>query len=126
MFQNLTPTACAAAVAVALLSGAPADAADFMTEKEMLAVFPGSTVYGVSNQDGKTRWIQAYGKGRKKGKIAGVFGDDKYDAEWRVKKGQWCEDWGKGWKCWNFERVGQKKFRVHADGKPSSNLWTQK
>ncbi|WP_143534490.1 hypothetical protein [Roseovarius albus] len=97
-----------------------------MTEKEMLATLPGSTVHGISNQDNKTGWVQAYSKGRKKGKIAGLFGSDEYESDWRVIDGQWCEDWGEGFHCWNFERVGANKLRVHQGGKPLKNLWTIK
>ena len=96
----------------------------FLTEKELLTTIPGATVYGVSNSDGKTKWIQNYSTGKRKGNIAGLWGGkDKYKAKWYVKNGQWCEKWNEGSACWHVERVKSKKLRMYNDGKPLKNLW---
>lgn len=102
----------------------PASAQEFMSKKEMLATIPGATLYGVSNSDGKTKWAQAYSKGRKKGKISGVFGEDKYEATWQVKGDMWCEDWGSGKGCFKFVRVSDKNLQVYKEGtKKLKNHW---
>ncbi len=103
-----------------------AQAQNFMTQKELLATIPGSTLYGISNNDGKTQWAQAYGKGRKKGKIAGNFGGDKYEAEWFVDGNQWCENWGSGSDCWQFVRTGNKELQPYKGGKPLKYPWKMK
>ncbi len=99
---------------------------EFMTQKELLATIPGNSITSISIQDGKTRWTQNYGKGRKKGKIAGLFGKDQYKAEWSVKGNRWCEDWGSGSACWQVERVDAQSLRMYKDGKPQKNLWKLK
>ncbi|WP_425043612.1 hypothetical protein [Primorskyibacter sp. S87] len=103
-----------------------ASAADFMTEQQLVATFPGSTLYGVSEQDGKTQWAQTYGKGRKKGKVVGNFGGEKYNAKWFVKDGMWCEDWGSGSGCWHIERVDGKTFQPYKDGNKRKQVWRMK
>ncbi len=118
-------------IAISALAGflflaSTAQAQEFMTQKELLATIPGNTIYGISIQDDKTRWIQSYGKGRKKGKIAGVYGKEQYKAKWSVKGNLWCEDWGDGGACWNIERVGAKSLRMYNGGKPQKRLWKLK
>ena len=98
-----------------------------MSEDELLATIPGNMLYGLSERDGKTKWAQAYGKQRRgKGKINGVFGSDKYTAEYFVQGGQWCENWGSGSGCWHVERIGDKEFRMYKDGKPGRQNWFMK
>ena len=116
----------AAAIMLSAMVASSATAQEFLTQKELLATIPGNTAYGISNEDGKTRWIQNYGKGRKKGKIAGIYGKNKYESKWSVKGNLWCEDWGTGGGCWNFEKVDSKSYRVYKDGKPLKNLWKLK
>ena len=104
-----------AGATVLAMSGS-AQAQDFMTQKELLATIPGSTVSGIANSDGKTPWAQAYGKGRKKGKIAGNFGGDTYEAKWFVDGNQWCEDWGSGSGCFQFVRLSEKELLPYKNG----------
>lgn len=118
--------AYATAVAFSLLFTTSSQAQEFMTQRELLATLPGKTATGIDNKDGKTRWTQNYGKGRKKGKIAGLFGKEHYEAKWWVEGNKWCEDWGTGNGCWKFERAGDNKLRVYWDGKAMKNLWTIK
>lgn len=102
---------------LAVVTGAEkVEAQEFMSQQELLATIPGATLYGVSSQDGKTKWAQAYGKGRKKGKIAGVFGKDKYQAKWWVKDDMWCEDWGSDKGCWKMVRDGDKQLQAYKEG----------
>ena len=99
----------------------------FMTEAEMLETFPGATVSGISNSDGKTHWTQTYNqpkKGKKKGKITGKFGADSYKANWKIKKDKWCETWKGGRACWQMERVGEHEIRLYKKGKALDKLWT--
>ncbi|NVO54551.1 hypothetical protein HW561_01950 [Rhodobacteraceae bacterium B1Z28] len=97
-----------------------------MTKKELLATFPGSTLYGISNADGKTPWAQAYGKGRKKGKIAGNHGGDTYEATWFVQDDLWCEESENYSSCWQVVQTGDKEFQVYKDGQPMKNRWKMK
>lgn len=97
-----------------------------MSQSELLATIPGSQLSGISNNDGKTRWIQAYSQASRKndGLLNGLWGGkDKYTGQWFVKGDQWCEkgDWGQG--CWSIERVGPKELRVYDDGKALKNTW---
>lgn len=116
------------AIAAILMSTQFAAAQSFMTNEELLATIPGHTFYGISNSDGKTQWAQTYSayKGRKKGKVAGNFGGEKYEGKWQVKNDQWCEDWSTGKGCWSIERVDAKNIRVYKDGEPLKNFWTLK
>ena len=98
----------------------------YMTEEELLSTIPGSTVSGISNRDGKTPWTQDYGepkKGIMKGKIKGVFGGSSYSSTWKIKNGQWCEDWGSGKSCVNMVRVDETHIRIYERGKSLKNLW---
>lgn len=104
-------------------------AQEFMTQEELLATIPGGQLSGVSNNDGKTPWVQAYSKAtsKKNGKLNGLWdGKDKYTGDWFVKGDQWCEkgDWGQ--KCWSVERIGTKEFRIYEDGIPKKNTWKLK
>lgn len=127
MFVQLKETALISALAAfTILTTNSVHAQEFMTQKELLATLPGNTAYGIANGDGKTRWVQNYGKGRKKGKIAGLYGEEQYKAKWSVDGNLWCEDWGTGSGCWKFERVGTNQLRVYENGKPLKNLWTVK
>ncbi len=110
-----------------LFSVSPVFAAEYMTVEEMLATIPGKTLTGISNEDGKTRWIQDYAepkKGKKKGKIVGYWGEskDKYKSRWYIKKGKWCENWGSGRGCWDLVKEGNKII-AHKKGKPQENHW---
>lgn len=99
-----------------------AKAQEFMTQSELLETIPGQTIQGKS-KDG-TLWAQAYGAGTKKGKIKGVFGGSKYDAQWYVEGDKWCENWGDGQACWSVERVDDRSLRMYdTDGTPRKNLW---
>ena len=122
MALNKAKIACSTFV-VCLLVANSASTQEFMTQKELLATIPGGTLSGISNSDDKTRWVQNYGKGRKKGKIAGLFGKEQYKSKWFVKGNKWCEDWGTGNGCWDVERVGEKELRGYVDGKPLKNSW---
>ncbi|MCL6285359.1 hypothetical protein M3P21_17655 [Ruegeria sp. 2012CJ41-6] len=118
------PVLLASAMIVAAASAAQAQA--FMTQKEILATIPGSTAYGIANSDGKTQWAQAYGKGRKKGKIAGNFGGDAYEAKWFVDGNQWCEDWGSGSGCFQFVRISEKELQPYKNGQKQKHIWKLK
>lgn len=127
MPANTSPArhlAFALAIAVTAAAATTASAQTFMSEEELLATIPGATIDGKGN-DG-TRWAQAYSQrsGKSKaGVLSGVYGKDKYKAKWRVKDGQWCEDWGKGNACWQVERLGQKQLRMYRNGKADGNPW---
>lgn len=100
-----------------------------MSQKELLATIPGGQISGVSNQDGKTKWVQAYSKANKKkrGVLSGLWGGkDKYEGEWFVQGDQWCEKGSWGEKCWSIERVGSKKLRIYENGVPKKNTWKLK
>lgn len=106
-----------------------AQAQQFMSEAELLATIPGNQVSAISNEDGKTKWVQAYSayKGRKNGVISGLWdGKDTYQAKWSVKNGQWCEEWDSGQACWQVEKVGNKGLRIYSNGKPLKNIWKLK
>ena len=112
------------AASMAALAPGAVSAQQFMSEDELLATIPGSTIDGKTDKG--VAWAQAYSKyngSKKKGAISGVFEDSKYDSIWYVQDGQWCEDWGDGNACWQVERVSAKKLRMYADGKPRPNLW---
>ncbi len=111
-----------AGAAFLALTGA-AQAQDFMTQKEILATIPGSTIYGISNQDNKTQWAQAYSKGRKKGKLAGNSGGNKYEGKWYVDGDMWCEETGDWVGCFQFVRLSEKELQPYKDGQPR-NKWT--
>lgn len=103
-----------------------ATAQDFMTKAELLATIPGSQISGISNQDGKTPWAQAYSAASRKntGVYNGIWdGKDKYKGEWFVDGNKWCEKGGWGQRCWDIERVSAKKLRIYFDGKPLKNTW---
>lgn len=109
---------------VACLSVTGASAQQFMSEEELLATFPGSTIDGKTDKG--VPWVQAYSKfdgKNKKGVIAGDFDGTEIKSTWYVQDGQWCEDWGDGSACWQVERVGKKKLRMYVDGNPRPNLW---
>lgn len=119
----------AALAAIGTIGSTTAFAQQFMTQEELLATIPGNQLSGVSNNDGKTPWIQAYSKAtsKKNGKLNGLWnGKDKYTGDWFVEGDQWCEkgDWGQ--KCWSVERVGANELRVYDDGKPGANTWKLK
>ncbi len=121
--------ATAIAVGIALCASSAVHAQTFMTQSELLATIPGSQMSGVSNQDNKTPWVQAYSKAtqKKTGKYNGIWGGkDKYTGEFFVKGDQWCEkgDWGQ--KCWSVERVSAKELRIYDNGKPKKNTWMLK
>ncbi len=101
----------------------------FMTQEELLATIPGGQLSGVSNNDGKTPWIQAYSKAtsKKNGKLNGLWdGKDKYTGDWFVKDDQWCEKGNWGQKCWSVERIGANEFRIYENGQPKKNTWKLK
>ncbi|WP_435230830.1 hypothetical protein ACMAZE_02685 [Pseudopelagicola sp. nBUS_20] len=103
-----------------------AQAQQFMSQKDLLATLPGSQVSGIANSDNKTPWVQAYSKynGRKKrGSISGLWNKEEYQSSWYVKKDHWCEKWDGGQRCWQVERVGDKKLRVYLAGQALKNLW---
>lgn len=108
------------------LTAPMAQAQTFMSEDELLATIPGSSVYSKTNEG--VSWAQNYGKanGKRKGAIKGVFDGAKYDAKWFVKEGQWCENWGDGEGCWSVEQVDAKSLRMYEGGKPRPNLWKLK
>jgi hypothetical protein len=122
MFMQSMPAA--ATIAALLFFAAPAIAQTFMSEDELLATFPGSTIDGKTNKG--VKWVQAYsafdGK-KKKGAIAGKFDGADIKSKWYVENGMWCENWGEGHACWQVERVSAKKLRMYENGKPRSNLW---
>lgn len=122
MFMRAMPAI--ATVATLFLFAAPAMAQTFMSEDELLATIPGSTID--SKTDEGVKWAQAYSKfdGKKrKGAVAGNFDGTAFKSKWYVENGQWCENWGDGQACWQVERVSAKKLRMYADGKPRPNLW---
>jgi hypothetical protein len=117
------------AIAVMACIGIPTSVAaqEFMSEEELLATIPGSTIHAKTNKG--VPWAQAYGAykgGKKKGAINGILEGKKYKATWFVKDGQWCENWGDGEACWQVERVDAKSLRMYADGKARPNLWILK
>ncbi|WP_159089939.1 hypothetical protein [Ruegeria sp. Alg231-54] len=101
----------------------------FMTQEELLATILGGQLSGVSNNDGKTPWVQAYSKAtsKKNGKLNGLWdGKDKYTGDWFVKDDQWCEKGNWGQKCWSVERIGANEFRIYENGQPKKNTWKLK
>jgi hypothetical protein len=111
-------------VATVFLFAAPVFAQQFMTEAELLATIPGSTIDGKTDKGKK--WVQAYSKfdgKKKKGAIAGKFEGADIKSKWYVENDQWCENWGDGHACWQVEQVAPKKLRMYLDGKPRPNLW---
>lgn len=112
------------AASIAAIAPGAASAQEFMSEEELLATIPGSTIDGKTDKG--VAWVQAYsaydGK-KKKGRIAGEFEGQAIESTWYVENGQWCEDWGSGNACWQVEMVGKKKLRMYLDGKPRPNLW---
>lgn len=130
-FKNMMRARAVVAIMVVVCASDPtqADAQQFMSEAELLATIPGSKISAISNEDGKTKWIQAYSayNGRKKGVISGLWnGKDRYQAKWFVRNGQWCEEWETGKACWQIERVSKKKLRMYLDGKPQKHTWNLK
>ncbi len=119
---------CTIGAAMALLSlTAPmVHAQTFMTEEELLATIPGSSIS--SKTDEGVKWAQNYGKanGKGKGAIKGVFQGTKYDAKWYVENGLWCEDWGDGHECFGVEQVDAKSLRMYRGDEPRPNLWKLK
>lgn len=113
-------------VCVAAVFAPMAQAQTFMTEEELLATIPGSSIS--SKTDKGVKWAQNYStaNGKRKGAIKGVFEDTKYDAKWYVQNGLWCEDWGDGNECWNVERVDAKSLRMYRGDEPRPNLWKLK
>lgn len=117
----------ALAISLTSLLALPVTAQDFMTKKELQATIPGGTLYGISNQDKKTRWVQTYSKGKRKGKIAGLWGDEEYSAEWRIKGNLWCETWDSGSGCWKLVLVDAKTIHPYKDGKEYTGaVWNLK
>ena len=115
-----------AAIWVAMAIAPAANAQTFMTEAELLATIPGSSIS--SKTDDGVKWAQNYGKanGKRKGLIKGVMDGGKFDSSWYVKRGQWCEDWGSGHECFNVERVDAKSLRMYRGDDPRPNLWKLK
>lgn len=110
-----------------LFLGAPAaQAQTFMTEEELLATIPGSSIS--SKTDEGVKWSQNYGKanGKRKGAIKGIFDGAKYDSKWYVQDGLWCEDWGDDHECFGVERVDAKSLRIYRGTKARPNLWKLK
>lgn len=95
----------------------PAVGQDFMSKKELQATLPGATLYGISNQDKKTRWVQTYSKGKRRGSIAGLWGNEKYTSKWQIKGDLWCEEWNSGSGCWKLVLVDAKTIHPYKDGK---------
>lgn len=129
--KNVRPVICGVVAAAAFGAMAPtmSFAQEFMTQEELLATIPGNQLSGISNNDGKTPWVQAYSKAtrKKNGKLNGLWnGKDKYSGDWFVKDDQWCEkgDWGQ--KCWSIERIGSNEFRIYEGGQPMKNTWKLK
>ena len=99
-------------------------AQDFMTQEQLLATIPGSTIHAKTNEG--VPWAQAYSAykgGKKKGVISVNFNGEKSTSKWSVKGNQWCEDWGSGHACWDVEQVDAKSLRMYENGKPKKNLW---
>lgn len=113
-------------VSFVLLTAPMATAQTFMSEEELLATIPGSSINGKT--DDGVSWVQNYSKanGKRKGAIKGLFKGDKIVSKWFVKDGQWCENWGSGQACWSVEKVDAKSLRMYSDGKPRPNLWKLK
>ena len=107
-----------------LVLASPATAQEFMSQAELLATIPGSTIQSKTNQG--VPWSQAYSAGKKKGTIAVNFNGEKSASKWFVKGNQWCEDWGSGKACWDVERVDEHSLRMYENGKPKKNLWKLK
>ena len=53
-------------VAFGFMTPTMATAQNFMSQEELLATIPGGQVSGIANSDGKTRWVQAYSKVRRR------------------------------------------------------------
>ena len=111
----------AAACFVVLATGLQAQ--EFMSKTEILATIPGATVRSISNQDGKTPWVQAYSAGRKKGKLAGNFGGNTYEGEWYVDGDMWCETTGDWTGCFQFVKLSETELQPYKDGQPRKHTW---
>lgn len=99
----------------------------YMTDEEMLSIFPGSKFGGISSSDGKTPWEQTYGnpkKGKSKGKGTGLWNNtDTYKFSWKIKKGKWCENWDGGSACWDVELVDETTIQMYKKGKKMPQVW---
>jgi hypothetical protein len=114
----------AVAAGLVLASSMPGLAQNFMSEDELLATIPGSTIDGKT--DSGVAWVQGYSKrkgNKKSGVIKGSFDGQEINSKWFVKDGQWCEDWGSGSQCWQVERIDEKSLRMYENGKPRPNPW---
>ena len=97
----------------------------FMSEKEMLDTFSGITLSGKSKY-ADMRWTQVYEEfkqGKTVGVIKGDFGGKPYEAQWFIRKGKWCENWGTGNGCYDLVRVDEHTIRAYEKGAPLVNLW---
>lgn len=102
-------------------------ALSFMTKEELLNTIPGSTISGIT--DNSASWTQTYDSlisDEEQGKLTGKLGGDNYTANWSVKEGKWCENWGSGKDCWNMVLVDDTHLRLFKNGKPRKNLWVIK
>lgn len=109
------------------LSAPAAVAQTFLSNAELLEIFPGATIY--SKNDRGTPWAQIYSEpdGKIKGTVRSIFGKRRHYAKWFVRDGQWCENWGVGEACWHVERVDFQSLRMYTlKGKPRPNLWMLK
>lgn len=104
-------------IVLTCLIAAPAVGQDFMSKQELQATIPGATLFGISNQDKKTRWVQTYSKGKRRGTIAGLWGKDEYASKWQIKGNSWCEEWDGGSGCWKLVLIDDKTIHPYRDGK---------
>ena len=116
-------TALSAFVLFIALAGS-AQAQDFLTKDQLLALIPGHRIDSVS-KDG-TAWYQIYSAGKSKGTIKGAYGSEAVKAKWYVTGDTWCENWGSGKACWQVEQVDATSLRMYENGKPKPNLWKLK
>jgi len=111
---------------VTVSSGAHAQT--FLTNDEIMQAFVGKTLSGNSFKTDEpwTAKVLPHKRGKPKGKLEGIYKGDAYTSKWRIKKDQWCEDWGgkSGFVCWQLERVSQQEVRPWSDGKPTKRIWT--
>ena len=94
-----------------------------MSAEDLLAVIPGATLTGISNEDFQTRWTQTYDSGGPSGSSTGTFGERAYTSQWSVRRNLWCEDWGSGSGCWRLERVDAVTIQPYHGDRKLPNAW---
>lgn len=123
LISSLVASAALLAACAETTNVTPASSADgteavsqFLTQDQLLATIPGSTIHGTSSSDGKTQWVQKYSKGGTSGAISGLWGGDSYTSTWYVKDDMWCEKSDTFDGCWSIQKTGSKELQAYKNG----------